>query len=114
MAIPFSVSMNPDLSSSSDRRRSERILHRISVRVEGSAPDGTVLNVGGAALVISPHGALLRVPAALEQGSSIAVTLLASGRCEPFRVVWTGGAREDGHFDAGIEMQTPTGDFWSR
>jgi len=105
--------MNLNLSNPADRRRSERILQRIPVRVAGNAQDGRRIDVGAAALVISPHGALLRIPAALAPGTSVDVTLLASGRSEEFRVVWMGVVREDGQFDAGIELQGPVEDFWA-
>lgn len=96
----------------SDRRRSERVLLRVPIKIYGIAQDDSHLNEASETAVVSRLGALVRTSVPLKQGSQLEVRNNFSEESEKFRVVWTSEKPKDGKYEIGIEILTPRDDFW--
>lgn len=93
------------------RRRGERVLIRIpvTVRVHGAAETSME---DTETLVVSQYGALLRFSQAPPLGTVVEIKNRFSDQVEKFRVAWVGESMQDGHYDVGVEILNPRGDFW--
>lgn len=95
-----------------ERRRSERVLLRIAVKIYGKAKDGHRVEEDAEAVIVSRHGALLRSTSAFQTGIRIELLNKYSQKQLPFRVVWCTEAPASGRCDVGVESVGPSGDFW--
>ncbi len=95
-----------------ERRRGERVLIRMPVKVYGIGKDGKHVNEDAEAVVISRNGALIRAVTPLKPGSSLEVRHGLSQETERFRVVWVGERAKEGRFDIGIELTETREEFW--
>ncbi|MBI4461325.1 MAG: PilZ domain-containing protein [Acidobacteria bacterium] len=98
--------------SPSERRRSARILIRVPVRVSGITQHGTRVSQSGEAVVISRHGALLKVGSPLKPGSEVDVENPSSHEMATFRVVWTSDQPSAGRWDVGVEWSSGAANIW--
>lgn len=89
-----------------ERRGAPRILCRVRLRLE---PEGSPCEATTA--VINAQGALILAPERLPEGARVRITNLERGLSHPFRVVWCGDATGGLH-KLGVELLTPTADFW--
>jgi hypothetical protein len=96
----------------SERRRGERVMIRIPVKVYGLGKDGQHINEGAETAFVSRHGALLRVSTIFKQGSTMEVMNNFTQKTEQFRVVWASEKPKEGKFDIGIEFVSAPGEFW--
>ncbi len=94
------------------KRRSERVLIAIPVQVSRYAADGTPLRERGETLVVSQHGALLRLPSQLALDTPLEVLNCYSNEAARFRVAYVDAEPKDGHFHVGVEMLTRRDEFW--
>ncbi len=94
-----------------ERRRGDRVLIRIPVTVRVHGTGATPIE-DTETVVVSEHGALLRFARAPQLGSIVEVKNRFSDQVEKFRVAWVGDTAQDGHYDVGVEILTPRGDFW--
>lgn len=94
-----------------DRRRTDRVMIRIPIRVQALGSNGTPLNEEGEALVVSRGGALLQTRSALPAGATIVVTNALSRSAERFRVIWS-APETSGRFDVGVEQMAEHDSFW--
>ena len=94
------------------KRQSERVLITIPVQVSGHDRDGTHIKEKGQTLVVTQHGALLRLPSRLVLDTALEVMNCYSEEVEKFRVAHVDGESNDGQFHVGIEMLTPRDGFW--
>ena len=99
-------------ASYSERRRGERLMIRIPVKVYALGKDGQHVNEAAETVVVSRHGALLRVSSALKHGTTLEVMNGFTQKIEKFRVVWVSEKPKDGRFDIGIELLSPQEEFW--
>lgn len=99
-------------SSLRDRRRGERVLLRIPIKIYGITQDDTHLNEASETAVVSRFGALVRTSVPLKQGSHLEVRNNFSAESEKFRVAWTSEKPKDGKYEIGIEILSPRDDFW--
>ncbi len=95
-----------------ERRRSERVLIRIPIRVIGTDPAGKAVNTDAEAVVVSRHGALIRVNTELIPDSHIRITNVFTRKEELFRVVWVGERKAESGYDVGVELLKPSDVFW--
>ncbi len=95
-----------------DRRRADRVMIRIPIRVQALASTGAPVNEDGEALVVSRAGALLQTRAPLPAGTTIVVTNTLSRHAERFRVVWSGAQQNTGRYDIGVEQMAEHDSFW--
>lgn len=98
--------------TASERRRTDRVMIRIPIRVQSLNENGVPLSEDGQALVVSRGGALLQTRAPLSAGSTIVVTNTLSRHAERFRVVWSGAQQKSGCFDIGVEQMADHDNFW--
>jgi hypothetical protein len=95
-----------------ERRRGERVLIRIPVKIHGLAKDNKLVTEDAETVVVSRVGALLRCRVALKMGGSAEVTNGFTRKGEKFRVVWVSEQPKQGYFDIGLEFLTPHDEFW--
>jgi hypothetical protein len=95
-----------------ERRRGERVLIRIPIKVFGLARDNKHITEDAETVVVSRTGALLRCHSALKTGGFVEVTNGFTQKGEKFRVVWVSEQPKQGFFDVGIEFVTPHDEFW--
>ena len=94
-----------------DRRRGDRVMIRIPIRVQAIGSNGAPLTEDGEALVVSRAGALLQTRTALPAGATIVVTNALSRTAERFRVVWS-APETSGRYDVGVEQMADHDSFW--
>ena len=94
------------------KRPRERVLIAIPVQVSHYAADGTPLRERGETLVVSQHGALLRLPSRPALDTSLEVLNCYSNEAARFRVAYVDAESKDGHFRVGVEMLTHRDEFW--
>jgi hypothetical protein len=102
----------PPESPFRERRRGERVLIRIPVKVHGLAKDHKHVTEDAETVVVSRVGALLRCRAAFKIGAQVDVTNGFTQKDEKFRVVWVSEQPKQGYFDVGIEFLTAHDEFW--
>jgi len=95
-----------------DRRRSERILIRVPVRISGITKDGKRVHEKAEAVVISRHGALIKAVSELKPGSEVELENPASQQSAKFRVVWISDRMIEGKYDIGLEFTTGKPSLW--
>ena len=95
-----------------ERRRTERVMIRIPIRVLATAPGGMHVNESGEAVVVSRNGALLQTRSALPSGTIIEITNHFSKNAEKFRVIWASDKQSTGQYSLGVESVTPREGFW--
>lgn len=95
-----------------ERRRAERVMIRIPIRVLATAPGGMNVNESGEAVVVSRNGALLQTRSALPPGTVIEVTNHFSKTAERFRVIWASDKQSTGQYNHGVESVAPREGFW--
>ena len=95
-----------------ERRRSERVLIRIPIKVHAVGQDGTHVNEEGETIVVSVYGALLRTRSQLKPGTVIEVMNNFTHEVEKFRVVWSTDKPKEGFYDVGAELVSAREEFW--
>lgn len=95
-----------------ERRRAERVMIRIPIRMLATAPGGANVNESAEAVVVSRNGALLQTRSALPSGTIIEVTNHFSKSAEKFRVVWASDRQTTGQYNLGVESVVPREGFW--
>lgn len=96
----------------SERRRGERVLLRVPIKVYAIDHDNQHFNETAETAVVSRFGALIRTSVPVKPASQMEVMNTFTQDTEKFRVVWVADKAKEGKFDAGIEIITPRDDFW--
>lgn len=104
--------MSSDAAPFSERRRSERVLLRVPVRIYGKSKEGRRLEEDAEAVIVSRHGALLRSTSAFQTGTTVDLLNKFSQKQMPFRVIWCSDLAASGRWDVGVESDNAAGDFW--
>jgi len=99
-------------STFSERRRGERVLLRIPLKVHSVDPGGPHINEEAVAVVVSRYGALIRLSAAPKVGATLEVLNGFSQEVEKFRVVWASAEMREGRHDIGVELIVKRENFW--
>jgi hypothetical protein len=100
-----------NIAEAKSRRRSERVVLRVSLLLSAVLPDGRRINIEAQSLVVNAHGGLLEVGMEMVQGQKIALRnhqteLFTTGRV--LRVE----ALEEGQFSVAFEFESPCPQFW--
>ena len=104
--------VTPPSIPTSDRRRSERILIRVLVRINGINKEGKRVHEKAEAVIISRHGALIKAVSELRPGSEVELENPSSQQSARFRVVWTSDRMIEGKYDIGLELTTGKSSLW--
>ncbi len=95
-----------------ERRRSERVLIRMPVRLTGLTRTNKRVTEKGEAIVISRHGALLKTESELKPGSEVELENPVTHQAAKYRVVWTSDRPTEGRWDVGLDYLSGTPNIW--
>jgi hypothetical protein len=93
------------------RRRSQRVLMQVTVRVRGTDSQNKPFEEETATLAINAHGALIALKARITSGSKLKMKHKMTEEEEECHVVFLGPVRE-GKAEIGLEFSTPQPNFW--
>lgn len=94
------------------RRRSERVVLRIPIRLSAMMPDGKRINVEAHTLVVNAHGGLLDVGMEMVPGQRILLNNSKTENANTGKVLRVERAEEDGRFSIAFEFEFPSPSFW--
>ena len=106
MAQSSNTSGNPTV-----RRRSQRVLMQIAVRVRGKDSQGRDFDEETETLAINAHGALILVNSRVTSGSKIIMQHKRTQEEQECHVVFLGPVR-GGKAEIGLEFSEPRPTFW--
>ncbi len=93
------------------RRRSQRVLMQVAVRVRGKDSQGNPFEEESETLAINAHGALILVNARVTSGSKIMMQHKRTQEEQECHVVFLGPVRA-GRAEVGLEFSEPRPAFW--
>ncbi|HEY4980056.1 MAG TPA: hypothetical protein VII25_12890 [Candidatus Acidoferrum sp.] len=93
------------------RRRSQRVLMQVSVRIRGNDTQDKVFEEETATLAINAHGALIPLQARVTSGCKIFMQHNATKQEQECHVVFLGPVRS-GKSEVGLEFTVPCPTFW--
>jgi hypothetical protein len=93
------------------RRRSQRVLMQVSVRIRGNDAQGKVFEEETATLAINAHGALILMQSRLTSGSKVMLKHNGTMQEEECHVVFLGPVRA-GKGEVGLEFSAACPTFW--
>lgn len=99
-------------ASSKDRRRSERLLLRVPVKIFGKAKDGRQAEEDAEVVIVSRHGALMRSASPLPSGTMIEIMNKYTQKQAPFKVIWCSDRAVSDRWDVGLETSAESEEFW--
>jgi PilZ domain len=94
-----------------NRRRSQRVLMRVPVRVSGQTGPGSLFEEETHTLAISAHGALIAVSKQVKKGQRLSLSNVQT-RAALECVIAHIGKREGEHIQVGVEFMLPNPIFW--
>jgi PilZ domain len=97
--------------SSGSRRRSQRVLMQVSVRIHGKDAQGNHVEEETETLAINAHGALVVLKSRLTSGSKIFLQHKRTGEEQECEVAFLGPVR-NGKNEIGLEFSAPRPGFW--
>lgn len=95
----------------SPRRRSQRVLMQVAVRVRGSDAQGKPFEEEASTLAINAHGALVQLQARLTSGSKVLMQHKHTQEEQECQVVFLGPVRS-GKAEIGLEFSVACPTFW--
>ena len=101
---------NPSPNPAS-RRRSQRVLMQVGVRIRGTDPQGEPFEEHAATLAINAHGALISLKHRLTSGSKVHLRHNITEEEQECHVAFLGHVRE-GKAEVGLEFSEPRPGFW--
>jgi hypothetical protein len=93
------------------RRRSQRVLMQVGVRIRGENPQGISFEEETETLAINAHGALVLLQARLTSGSKVLMKHKRTEEEQECHVVFLGPVRS-GKAEIGLEFSSPRPAFW--
>jgi len=93
------------------RRRSQRVLMQVGVRVRGKDAQGNDFEEGTETLAINAHGALILLSARVISGGIVHMKHNKTGEEQECHVAFLGPVRS-GRAEIGVEFTTPSPNFW--
>ena len=97
--------------SSGSRRRSQRVLMQVSVRIRGKDAEGNALEEETETLAINAHGALVVLKSRLKSGGKVLLQHKRTGEEQECEVAFLGPVRS-GKNEVGLEFSAPRPGFW--
>ena len=98
-------------SHANPRRRSQRVLMQVAVRIRGNDVQGKPFEEEAVTLAINAHGALVQVQARLTSGSKVLMQHKHTEEEQECSVVFLGPVRS-GKAEIGLEFSAPCPTFW--
>jgi hypothetical protein len=98
-------------TSSGVRRRSQRVLMQVAVRIHGNDAQGKSFEETTETLAINAHGALVLLEARLTSGANVKLQHKRTEEEQECRVVFLGPVRS-GKAEIGLEFSEPRPAFW--
>lgn len=92
-------------------RRSQRVALQIPVHIEYFIDDPGRLSTETVTVLVSAHGALMRLPWGVPQGRRLQLQNLVTKLTQNATVAFV-KAGADGIFDVGVEFTQPNSEFW--
>lgn len=93
------------------RRRSQRVLMQVGVRIRGNDAQGKPFEEEASTLAINAHGALVALQARLTSGSVVKMQHKGTDEEQECQVVFLGPVRS-GKAEIGLEFSEPRPTFW--
>jgi hypothetical protein len=94
-----------------NRRRSERVVLRVRVRLSALMPRGKRISIEAQTLVVNAHGGLLDVAMEMIAGQQLLLSNLITERVTTGKVVRIEGS-EESRFSVAFEFDFPAPSFW--
>jgi len=98
-------------SNSGPRRRSQRVLMQVAVRVRGNDTQGKNFEEETSTLAINAHGALVLLQARITSGSRVHLQHNGTKEEQECHVAFLGPVRS-GKAEVGLEFSEPRPGFW--
>jgi hypothetical protein len=98
-------------SHASPRRRSQRVLMQVAVRIRGTDAQGKQFDEEASTLAINAHGALIQLQVRLTSGSRVHMQHKQTQEEQECQVVFLGPVRS-GKAEIGLEFSEPRPTFW--
>jgi hypothetical protein len=98
-------------STPGPRRRSQRVLMQVGVRIRGTDAESKAFSEETATLAINAHGALVLMQARITSGSKVHLFHNRTQEEQECYVVFLGPVRA-GKSEVGLEFSTPCPSFW--
>ena len=98
-------------SSTGARRRSQRVLMQVAVRIRGTDAQGQNFEENTETLAINAHGALVLLGARLTSGSKVQMKHNKTEEEQECHVAFLGPVRS-GRAEVGLEFSAPRPAFW--
>ena len=106
------MGQSPNVQShSGPRRRSQRVLMQVGVRIRGKDAQGSPFEEETATLAINAHGALILLQARITSGSVVLMQHKGTQQEQECQVVFLGPVRS-GKAEIGLEFSSPCPTFW--
>jgi hypothetical protein len=97
----------------SNRRRSERVMLRVRVKVRNEgAPRDTSFEEETDTLVVNAHGALILLASKVDKNQTLRLTNQGANKEQLCKVIYV-AQKADGKAQVGIEFLTPSPAFWN-
>jgi hypothetical protein len=93
------------------RRRSQRVLMQVAIRIRGANAQGTTFEEETETLAINAHGALILLQARVTSGSKVHMKHKRTEEEQECYVVFLGPVRS-GKAEIGLEFSSPRPTFW--
>jgi hypothetical protein len=93
------------------RRRSQRVLMQVGVRIRGNDAQGKPFEEESATLAINAHGALILMQARVTSGSKVFMQHKTTQQDQECHVVFLGPVRA-GKAEVGLEFTVPCPTYW--
>ena len=93
------------------RRRSQRVLMQVGIRVRGKDAQGKDFEEGTETLAINAHGALVLLSARVISGAVVQMKHNKTGEEQECHVAFLGPVRS-GRAEVGVEFNSPRPTFW--
>lgn len=93
------------------RRRSQRVLMQVAVRIRGTDAQGNAFEEEASTLAINAHGALVALQARVTSGSTVSMRHKGTEEEQECHVVFLGPVRS-GKAEIGLEFSAPRPSFW--
>jgi hypothetical protein len=100
-----------NVPSHGPRRRSQRVLMQVAVRIRGKNAQGNAFEEQTATLAINAHGALILLETRLTSGATVLMHHNGTKEEEVCHVAFLGPVRS-GKAEIGLEFSSPSPAFW--
>lgn len=102
----------PNTSSGNGaRRRSQRVLMQVGVRIRGTDAQGKAVDEETETLAINAHGALVLLTARFTSGAKVHLLHKRTQEDQECHIVFLGPVRA-GKAEIGLEFTSPSSNFW--